>query len=90
LISGFIYPDYWFPARNKDQKSKSALKTSSSTPKQKRVKILANWLKSYYTERATELPVFSTVESNETKDIESGETKVMSSKVIDFDFYSDF
>ena len=39
-VIGFIYPDDYFPARGKGQKRKSALKSPSSAPKQKRVKIL--------------------------------------------------
>jgi hypothetical protein len=64
-------------------------KNSSSAPKQERVKILSNRPKSYYTERAPILHVFSTIESGETKAIESDETKDMSPKLTDFDFYSD-
>ena len=41
-VIGFIYPDNCFPARRKGQKRESALKSPSSAPKQKRVKILAN------------------------------------------------
>jgi hypothetical protein len=83
-VIGFIYPDYSFHAWKKGQKRKSALKTSSSAPKQKRVKILANRPKSYCTERAAELPVFSAAELSETKAIESSDTKVMSPKVRKF------
>jgi hypothetical protein len=83
---GFIYPEYCFPAWKKEQKRKSALKLLPVPPKQKRVKILANRPKSYYTERAAELPAFSAAESSETKAIESGVVKIMSPKVIDFDF----
>jgi hypothetical protein len=85
-VIGFIYLEYCFPALKKGQKRKSSLKTCSSAPKQKRVKILANQMKSYYTKRAPELPVFSATKLGETKATESGETKVMSTKVIDFDF----
>jgi hypothetical protein len=40
-VIGFIYPDYCFPARRKGQKRKSALKSPSSVPKQKRLKIMS-------------------------------------------------
>jgi hypothetical protein len=52
---GFIYPDYCFPARKRGLKSKSALKDSSATPKQKKVKVLTHQSKTYYSERAAEL-----------------------------------
>lgn len=45
---------------------KSALEIPLSAPKQKRVKILANWPKSYDTERATVIPVFSTIKAGES------------------------
>jgi hypothetical protein len=56
-------------------------------PKQKKVKILTHQPKSYYTERAAELPDFSAVESSKTKVMELSEVKIMSPMVIDFDFF---
>jgi hypothetical protein len=47
-VIGFIYPDYCFPAQKKVVKRKSALKTSSVAPKQKRAKILTHRPKAYY------------------------------------------
>jgi hypothetical protein len=60
---GFIYPDYCFPARNRGLKSKSALKDSSATPKQKKVKVLTHRSKTYYSERAAELPALPVTEN---------------------------
>lgn len=54
-VIGFIYPDYCFPACKKVVKQKSAPKTSS-VPKQKRAKTLTHRPRTYYIERAAELP----------------------------------
>jgi hypothetical protein len=53
---GFIYPDYCFPAQKRGLKRKSALKAYSTAPKQKKVKVLTHRRKTYYSERAAELP----------------------------------
>jgi hypothetical protein len=74
---GFIYPDYYFPTRKKLLKRKGALKTSSSMPKQKKVKILTHRPRSYYVERATELPTLPTTEANKTKALGTLPSKVM-------------
>jgi hypothetical protein len=39
---GFIYPDYYFPPRNRGSKRKSAPKTSSVVPRPKKAKILTH------------------------------------------------
>jgi hypothetical protein len=49
---GFIYPDYYFPARKRGLKMKSAVKASSNAPKQKKLKVLTHQSKTYYSERA--------------------------------------
>jgi hypothetical protein len=48
---GFIYPDYFFLARKRGLKRKSALKASSNAPKQKKIKILTHRSKTYYSKR---------------------------------------
>jgi hypothetical protein len=53
-------------------------RTSSSAPKQKKVKVLTHRPKSFYLERATEL---STVETSKTKAIEAVEKTPLASKV---------
>jgi hypothetical protein len=57
-VIGFIYPNYCFPVQRKGQKRKSALKSPSSALEQKRVKILANRSKLYYTKRKVVKPAF--------------------------------
>jgi hypothetical protein len=69
-VIGFIYPDYCFPARKKVVKQKSAPKTSSAL-KQKRAKILTHRPKTYYIERAAELPVLPVAEASKTKTAEN-------------------
>jgi hypothetical protein len=53
---GFVYPDYYFPARKRGSKRKSAPKASSAVLKPKREKILTHRSKSYFLERAAQLP----------------------------------
>jgi hypothetical protein len=48
---GLIYPDYFFLARKRGLKRKSALKASSNAPKQKKIKILTHRSKTYYSKR---------------------------------------
>jgi hypothetical protein len=59
---GFIYPKYWFPARKRGIKRKSALKASTVASKQKKVKVLTHRLKTYYSERAAEVPTLPATE----------------------------
>jgi hypothetical protein len=60
---GLIYPDYCFPARKRGLKRKSALKASSATLKQKKIKVLTHRPKTYYSERAAELPTIPVTET---------------------------
>jgi hypothetical protein len=63
----FVYPDYHFPARKRGLKRKSALEASSVASKQKRVKVLTHRPKSYFLERAAQLPNTETSETETTK-----------------------
>jgi hypothetical protein len=47
-VIGFVYPDYTFPTRKRGVKRKAAIATTSTTLKQKRVKVLTHRPKSYY------------------------------------------
>jgi hypothetical protein len=85
-VIGFIYPDYCFPARGKDQKRKSALKSPSSALKQKRVKILANRPKSYYIERAATIRALLATVADETKALSPKDDTPVILKVTCLDF----
>jgi hypothetical protein len=67
---GFVYPDYRFPARKRGLKRKSAPGASSVAPKQKRVKVLTHQPKSYFLERAAQLPDTGTSETETAKKAE--------------------
>jgi hypothetical protein len=85
-VIGFIYPHYCFPARKKGVKRKRALEISSAVPKQKRAKILAHRPKTYYMERAIELPALPIAEASKTKATEISEVTARLPKVMSFDF----
>jgi hypothetical protein len=67
---GFVYPDYRFPAQKRGLKRKSAPRASSVAPKQKRVKVLTHRPKSYFLERAAQLPDTRTLETETAKKAE--------------------
>jgi hypothetical protein len=60
---GFNYPDFCFPAQKRGLKRKSASKASFAVPKQKKVKVLTHRSKTYYSERAVELPALPITET---------------------------
>jgi hypothetical protein len=84
-VIGFVYPDYCFPARKKGMKRKTAATTSSTASKQKKAKVLTHWSKSYYYERAAELPALSGAKYYKAGTTEAVE-KSTSPKVIVFIF----
>jgi hypothetical protein len=89
-VIGFVYPDYFFPARKKGVKRKSALKTSSVAPKQKKAKILIYQPNTYYTERVAELLALPSAETSTAKAIELVGETASSPKVMSFDFFFNF
>lgn len=72
----------------KGLKRKSTLKTSSTASIQKKIKILTHRPKSYYTDRARELPALLVTETSRTKVVELSEVTALSPKVMYFDFTS--
>lgn len=52
------------------------------------MKILANWLKSYYVERVAAIPTLSTVVADKTKVLSPKDDSPTISKVTTLDFYS--
>jgi hypothetical protein len=89
-VIGFIYPDYYFPARRKSQKRKTSLKFPSSVLKQKKVKIPANRSKSYYIKRAVVIPTLSATVTGETKAMSLKDASLVILKVTNLGFYSDW
>jgi hypothetical protein len=71
-------------------KKKSALKSPSAALKQKRVKILANRPKSYYTERDAVIPALLDVVTDETTVLPLRNHSSIILKVADLDFYSNY
>jgi hypothetical protein len=84
-VIGFIYPEYCFPARKKVVKRKSTPKTSSA-PKQKRAKTLTYRPRTYYIERAAELPALPDAKASKSKTAKIIEVVVAPTKVMNFDF----
>ena len=72
--------------RKRGLKRKNVSKTSSTDPKQKKVNILTHRPKSYYMERAAELPTLPAVEPNRTKAAGLNEVTVVLPKVMSFVF----
>jgi hypothetical protein len=81
-------PDYYFPRRKRGLKRKNAPKTSSAAPKQKKIKILTHRPKSYYMERAAELPALPAAKPRRTK--AAGLSNCCASEGDEFCFFFNF
>jgi hypothetical protein len=86
-VIGFIYLDYSFPMQRIVMKRKSAPKTSSA-PKLNKVKTLTHRPRTYYIERAAELPTLPATEASKAKSTEIIEVGDAPPKVTNFDFFN--
>jgi hypothetical protein len=85
-VIGFVYPNYCLPVSKRGLKRKGALKTSSTMPKQKKVKNLTCRPKSYYMERVAGLPALTAAEYSKTKTVNLSEVVALPPKVMSLDF----